>query len=104
MVLLVTLLRHNVTTFFAVSYTEMADGDAVSDNHSEYLMHNETYSMWFTCANCVHMKNKLQNMLLELNSAQLIIEILQKQISTGATHEHVNTDRLGTKFCEQNNH
>ena len=48
------------------------------------------------------MKTQMQNVLLELSFAKLTIKLLQKEINTTEIPEHVNTDRLHMKYCEQN--
>jgi hypothetical protein len=47
-----------------------------------------------TCTKCEELENKLQETLLELSSAKLIIKLLQKEIDTIADSAHVMRPKL----------
>jgi hypothetical protein len=54
--------------------------DVIIHTHAspEYLAHREVINKESACEKCTEMETQLKETLIELSSAQLIIEILQK--------------------------
>jgi len=50
--------------------------------HSQYLERNKYTDSDLNCANCVNLQHQLREALSELTSSQLIIKLLQKDLST----------------------
>jgi hypothetical protein len=57
---------------------EMADTTDVSDSNSHNLMCNINGVAASNCENCIALKNHVHNLILELESAELIIKLLQE--------------------------
>jgi len=55
----------------------------------EYLAHREGIKGESACGKCIEMETQLKEAVIELSSAQLIIEILQKGSNMSTSPEHV---------------
>jgi hypothetical protein len=58
---------------------EMADTTDVSDSNSYNLMCNINGVAASNCSNCIALKNNIHNLILQLESADLIIKLLQER-------------------------
>jgi hypothetical protein len=56
----------------------MAEVSSAGDNDAQHLVDNKSRSSDIACIKCEELENKLQETLLELSSAKLIIQLLQK--------------------------
>jgi len=56
----------------------MADTTEVSDSNSRNLTCNRNGVAASNCENCIALKNHVHNLILELESADLIIKLLQE--------------------------
>jgi hypothetical protein len=65
--------------------------DVILHTHAspEYLAHREGIKKESACGKCIEMEMQLKEALIALNSAQLIIEILQKGSNMSTIPEHV---------------
>jgi len=57
----------------------MVEVRSESDSDAQLLVANKCKSSDIGCIKCEELENKLQETLLELSSAKLIIELLQKE-------------------------
>ena len=60
----------------------MVEVSSAGDNEVHHLVDNKCKSSDTVCTKCEELENKLQETLLELSSAKLIIKLLQKEIDT----------------------
>ena len=82
--------------------------DVIIDTHTspEYLAHREGIKKESSCGKCIERETQLKEALIELSSAQLIIEILQKASNMSMTPEHVSKNistTLHKVYHEMNN-
>jgi hypothetical protein len=82
----------------------MADTAVVSENSSCNLTYSLSSSIDITCENCIAMKNRLHNVSSELESAQLIIKLLQEEINLKSETTSVNTDEKNSNHDSECNH
>jgi hypothetical protein len=54
----------------------MAEVSSAGENDAQHLVDNKCKSSDITCIKCEELENKLQETLLELSSAKLIIKLL----------------------------
>ena len=79
--------------------------DVIIHTHAsrEYLAHREGINKESACEKCIETETQLQETLIELISAQLIIEKLQKGSNMSTTPEHVS-NKISTTLHEEEYH
>jgi bacterioferritin-associated ferredoxin len=82
--------------------------DVITHTHTslEYLAHREGIKKESACGKCIEMETQLTEALIELSSAQSIIEILQKGSNMSRTPQHVSKNiptTLHEVYQETNN-
>jgi hypothetical protein len=60
----------------------MADGMEASSSSSNILCNNVVHSSGTSCLSCINLKSELQRVQDDLKTAQFIIELLQKEVSS----------------------
>jgi transcription antitermination factor NusA-like protein len=58
----------------------MTEVSSAGNNDAQHLMNNKCKNSDTVCIKCEELESKLQETLLELSSAKLIIKLLQKEI------------------------
>jgi hypothetical protein len=75
----------------------MAESSGACEHYSLDLFENKHIDTETKCLNCEELEAQLREVLSELNSAQLIIKLLQRELSTTLGTERIGI--VGTESC-----
>jgi len=76
----------------------MVEVSSAGDNDAQHLADNKCKGSDTACIKCEELENKLQETLLELSSAKLIIKSLEKEIDTITAPAHTTRPNTGSGF------
>jgi hypothetical protein len=84
---------------------KMAEIAVDSVNSSTCAALKEVISHKSECQNCIVVKEQFKEVLTELRSAQLIIELLQEELNKNPQHGSIEPPSIGVQECTVvNNH